>query len=155
MEPLLSKVNPLRTLHIGFTVKNLDGAVMMFKELLGYEVVSRGTRNPKGVARLTGVAGADIIVVHLEHAGLVPVELIQYVAPEGQNSQLRPCDAGFTHLTYQVADIDAAVAAAAPFGLRPLGEIVGNTRIGQPSSPRVVYLRDSNGVHIEFVQPDR
>jgi catechol 2,3-dioxygenase-like lactoylglutathione lyase family enzyme len=132
---------------VGFTVVDIDRATAMFTDLFGYEVVSLGGRNPKGVARLTGVADADIMVAHLRHPELIGIELIAYMTPlEKHRATGRPCDAGYTHLTYDVSDLDLMMEKAAAHDLLPVGQVVGK-------GPRVVYLRDPDGINIEFIEP--
>ena len=141
----------IRTNHVGFTVRDLDRAIAMFVDMFGYAVASRGGRNPPAVQALTGVPGADIEVVHLRCDGLLGVELIAYRAPADSGQAVgRPCDAGYTHLTFDVADLDVALARAAPHLLLPVGEVVGNT--GGTKGIRVIYLRDPDGINIELVQ---
>jgi catechol 2,3-dioxygenase-like lactoylglutathione lyase family enzyme len=148
-------VDVLRSNHIGFTVRTLDPAIAMFVNLFGYVLESIGGRNPRGVARLTGVEGADIMVAHLHRAGFVSIELITYLAPADRGDAAgRPCDSGYTHLTFDVADVAAFVTRAASYGLVPVGEIVGG-RTEPLTSLRVVYLRDPNGINIELIQPGR
>jgi catechol 2,3-dioxygenase-like lactoylglutathione lyase family enzyme len=142
--------NILSTNHVGFTVTDIGATTAMFADLFGYERVSLGGRNPQGVARLTGVADADIIVAHLRHPDLIGIELIEYRKPDAKGRiEGRPCDRGYTHLTFDVRDLDILVQAASRYGLVPVGEAVGNPLKGA----RVVYLRDQDGINIELIQP--
>ena len=142
----------IRTNHIGFTVRNVDRAAAMFADVFGYEVASRGGRHPRGVALLTGLDEADILVVHLHHAELIAIELISYSKPADAGRMTgRPCDVGYTHLTFDVRDIDAMIDAGARHGLMPVGRIVETAPNG--AGRRVVYLRDDNGVTLELIQP--
>jgi catechol 2,3-dioxygenase-like lactoylglutathione lyase family enzyme len=143
----ISAGNILRTNHVGFTVKDLDRAITMFSDLFGYEVKSRGRRDLRGVALLTGVAGADIEVVHLFHPNLLEVELITYHKPDGAGrTEGRPCDIGYVHLTFDVRNMETMVTAAAVHGLVPIGRVVTD---GKGKS--VVYLRDPDGINIELI----
>jgi catechol 2,3-dioxygenase-like lactoylglutathione lyase family enzyme len=136
------------TNHIGFTVSAIARPRAMFEELFGYQLESLGGRDPRGVARLTGVPGADIEVAHLRHPRLIGIELIAYAAPmERGRLGGRPCDLGYTHLTYDVGSIEMLLPIAARHGLVPLGEVVG-----RPGSKRVVYLRDPDGIAIELIE---
>lgn len=145
--------NVLRSNHVGFTVTDLDRATRMFRSLFGYELQSLEGRHPRGVELLTGVAGADIMVAHLHHADLIGIELIQYLAPEGAGLvTARPCDSGYTHLTFDVRDIDAMIAAAMPFGLALVGRVVNSAKV-PAEGQRVAYLRDPDGINIELIQP--
>jgi len=145
-------VSPLKTIHVGFTERDLDRSVAMFVDLFGYTVESRGPRHPKGVQLLTGVADADLEVAHLAHPDLLTVELIQYVAGAAPlGPPLQPNEAGYTHLNYQVEDIDNAVEAAARHGAALIGRIVSSSR-DPANNRRVAYLRAPDGIHLEFVQ---
>ena len=62
----------------------------------------------------------------------------------------RPCDTGFAHLAYDVDDVDAAVAASAAYQFLPLGTPVGIDK-GPNMGSHVVYLRDQDGVTVEFI----
>lgn len=146
------KAGARQTIHVGFTVRDLDRSVALFVDLFGYEVQSRGGRDARGAQALTGVAGADLEVAHLVHPALVTVELIRYRAGGGADHPgLRPNDTGFVHLTYEMDDIDAAIAAAAGHGVVQIGRTVGSTR--DPANlRRVAYLRAPEGINLEFIQ---
>jgi glyoxylase I family protein len=143
------------TNHIGFTVSDLERSVAMFQTLFGYDLVSLAGRKPENVVLLTGIEGADIMVAHLRRQGLVGVELIAYLGPanKGQISA-RACDTGYAHLTYDVSDIEAMVARAAEFDLKPIGGMIVSTA-GPNVGARAVYLRDGDGISIELIQPAR
>ncbi len=63
----------------------------------------------------------------------------------------RPCDAGFAHLAFNVDNVDAAVAAAAKFGVTPIAPPVPIVQ-GPNRGRKVVYVRDADGVTIEFIE---
>jgi hypothetical protein len=86
---------------------------------------------------------------------LVGIELITYSGPADRDRVSgRPCDVGFTHLTYDVSDLDGFVAEAAEFGLVPLGGTITSTD-GPNKGARAIYLRDSDGISMELIQPAR
>jgi catechol 2,3-dioxygenase-like lactoylglutathione lyase family enzyme len=62
-----------------------------------------------------------------------------------------PCDVGFAHVAYDVDDIDAAIAAAAKHDVNVIGEVAVIDQ-GPNTGGRVAYLRDRDGVTIEFIQ---
>jgi glyoxylase I family protein len=145
----------LATNHVGFTVEDMDRGIALFTDVFGYEVISLATRDPVNVRLLTGVEDADILVCHLRRPGLVGVELIQYRQPEDSGRVIaRPCATGYTHLTFDVSDLDATVARAAAYGMHPIGGV--STSTGGPNEgARAVYLRDQEGISIELIQPAR
>ncbi|MDP6341889.1 MAG: VOC family protein [Alphaproteobacteria bacterium] len=141
----------LATNHTSFTVSDLDRSIGFFTEALGFELLNRSMRDPKAVEQISGVPGADIEVAYIQGPGH-RLELIQYHGPAERGEVVcQPCDTGFAHVAYDVDDVDAAVAAADGHHVRPIGSITVIDK-GPNAGGRVVYLRDPDGVTIEFIQ---
>ncbi len=141
----------LATNHTSFTVSDLDRTCAFFTEALGFEVISKAPRNPALIESITGVEGADIMVAYVQMPGH-RLELIEYLAPEGRGKvESRPCDTGFAHLAFDVDNLDAALAAAQVHSVRPIGEPTVIDK-GPNTGNRVVYLRDPDGITIEFIE---
>ncbi len=139
------------TNHTSFTVSDLDRTLGILKDVLGFELLSRGPRDPDVIENVTGVPGADIEVAYLQAPGH-RIELIQYLAPADRGKiECRPCDTGFAHLAFDVDDIDAILEATAPVGLKPLGPPLTIAH-GPNKGGKVVYTRDPDGITIEFIQ---
>ncbi|MDP6953029.1 MAG: VOC family protein [Alphaproteobacteria bacterium] len=144
----------LATNHTSFTVSDLDRSVAFFTEALGFELIHRGGRDPKMIEKVVGVPGADIETAYIQGPGH-RLELIQYKGPaDRKRIESRPCDTGFAHLAYDVDDIDAALAAAARFGFKPLNAPL-DLHHGPNAGGRVVYTRDADGVTVEYIQPPK
>ena len=141
----------LATNHTSFTVSDLDRSIAFFTEVLGFEMVNRAPRDPKLISSITGVPGADIEVAYIQGPGH-RLELIQYHGPS-ERSQVdsRPCDSGVAHVAYDADDVDAAVAASAPHQVLPVGEVTVIDK-GPNAGRKVVYLRDPDGVTIEYIE---
>lgn len=141
----------LRTNHTSFTVSDLDRSIAFFRDCLGFEVTSKAPRDPALIQQITGIDGADLLIAYVrgpDHS----IELIQYNGPADREMiRPRPCDVGFAHLAYDVDNIDAAVAAAAAHEVRPIGQVTVIDK-GPNAGGRVVYLRDPDGVTIEFIE---
>jgi len=136
--------------HTSFTVSSLDRTLAFFTECLGFQLLSRAPRDPKIIQKVTGVAGAEMEIAFVRGPGQV-VELIEYKAPASRRRvDSRPCDAGFAHLALDVDDVDAAVAAAAGYGVKAINPPVEIDQ-GPNKGKKVVYLRDWDGVTIEFI----
>lgn len=139
------------TNHTSFTVSDLDRSVAFFTEALGFALLHRGPRDPATIGRVVGVPGADIEVAYVQGPGH-RLELIEYKAPADRGRvESRPCDTGFAHVAFDVDDIDAALAAAAAHGVKPLSE-PQDLHTGPNKDGRVVYTRDPDGVTVEFIQ---
>lgn len=147
----MTEFKVLASNHTSFTVSSLDRSVDFFVEALGFELISRAPRDPAIIARITGVAGADIEVAYVQGPGH-RLELIEYKAPDDKGRvRSLPCDTGFAHIAFDVDDIDAAIAAAAAHAVVPIGDPVPIDQ-GPNRGGRVVYLRDPDGVTIEFIE---
>jgi catechol 2,3-dioxygenase-like lactoylglutathione lyase family enzyme len=139
------------TNHTSFTVSNLDRALGLFRDGLGFEVTSKAPRDPRLTERITGVPGADLLIAFVRAPGH-SIELIEYRAPaEKGRVDARPCDTGFAHIAFNVDDVDAALAAVKPHGVRALSDPVTIDQ-GPNKGRRVVYTRDPDGITIEFIE---
>ena len=136
--------------HTSFTVSSLDRSLAFFTGCLGFQLVSRAPRDPRIVEKITGVEGADMEIAFVRGQGQV-VELIEYKAPASKvRVMARPCDTGFAHLALDVDDVDAAVAAAARYGVNAVNPPLAIDQ-GPNKGKKVVYLRDWDGVTLEFI----
>ena len=142
----------LATNHTSFTVSDLDRTLAFFRDALGFEVTSKAPRDPAVLAQITGIEGTQMLIAYVRGPGH-SLELIQYLGPEQGRGRVRslPCDVGFAHVAYDVDDIDAAMAAAARHDVIPIGQIAV-INAGPNAGARVAYLRDPDGVTIEFIE---
>jgi catechol 2,3-dioxygenase-like lactoylglutathione lyase family enzyme len=141
----------LATNHTSFTVSDLDRTIAFFRDCLGFEVTSRAPRDPALIQAITGIAGASLEIAYVRGPGH-SLELIEYGGPDDKGVVLsRPCDAGFAHVAYDVDDVDAAVAASAAHDVHPIGAITVIDK-GPNAGGKVCYLRDPDGVTIEYIQ---
>jgi catechol 2,3-dioxygenase-like lactoylglutathione lyase family enzyme len=144
----------LATNHTSFTVSNLDRSISFFQGVLSFKLVDRSPRDADFTERVVGVPGADIEVAYLQAPGH-RIELIQYLAPKDRKTlDSRPCDAGFAHIAFDVDNIDAAVAAAQRVDVRPCGppQLLD---AGPNKGGKVVYVRNPDGVTVEFIEKPR
>jgi catechol 2,3-dioxygenase-like lactoylglutathione lyase family enzyme len=138
--------------HTGVIVTDLDRAIGFFRDLLGFEVLSRAPRDPALIGRMTGLPAPEVEIAHLQGPGH-RVELIRY-AGDGIRRTDRPrvYDDGAAHIALDVDDVVAAVEAAAGHGLAPVGEII-TIDDGPNRGRKVVYLHSGFGLLIEFIGP--
>ena len=137
--------------HTSLTVSDLDRSLAFFRDALGFEVTSKGPRNPSLIQAITGVEGAEVLIAYVRGPGH-SIELIEYIEPETRSSvRPRPCDTGFSHIAYDVDNIDAAIQAARDHSVEPIGPVVAIDQ-GPNRGSRVAYLRDPDGITIEFIE---
>ena len=147
----MTEIRVKATNHTSFTVSDIDKTIAFFRDCLGFDVTSKAPRSKQAIQAITGVEGADVMIAYVRGPGH-NLELIEYLGPETRTQVLpRPCDVGFAHVAYDVDDVDAAVHAAARYGLRPAGDIYPIDQ-GPNAGGRVVYLRDADGITIELIE---
>jgi methylmalonyl-CoA epimerase len=126
--------------HIGVAVEDLDAALKLYAEVLGMPVVHRETVTEQGVE-------AILLDVGENH-----VELLAPLGPDTPVGKfLAKKGPGLHHVAYQVADIEATLAALKAAGTRLIDE---TPRIGIRNS-RVAFVHPAStgGVLTEIVQP--
>jgi methylmalonyl-CoA/ethylmalonyl-CoA epimerase len=129
---------PPRIAHIGLAVTSIDDALPFYREILGLE--------PRGPAEERD--GARIVCLPF---GESDVELLEPVTPDGPIAKfLARRGPGIHHVCYRVADLDAALAAAAARGL----ELVDTTPRTGAGGHRIAFLhpRSTSGVLVELTE---
>jgi methylmalonyl-CoA/ethylmalonyl-CoA epimerase len=126
--------------HIGVAVEDLDAALQLYAEVLGMPVVHRETVTEQGVE-------AILLDVGENH-----VELLAPLGPDTPVGKfLAKKGPGLHHVAYQVADIDATLAALKAAGTRLIDEA---PRVGiRGSRVAFVHPASTGGVLTEIVQP--
>jgi catechol 2,3-dioxygenase-like lactoylglutathione lyase family enzyme len=137
--------------HVSFTVYDLRAIVRFFTEFLGFEVMNESPRDSAAISRVTGVAGAEITVAFIRGHGYV-IEFIRYDSHRHLPvAILTPCEVGFSHVGFNVTNIEALIARAKAYGFAAINP---PTRISQGPNTgmKVCYLRNGEGFTIEFLQ---
>lgn len=139
--------------HTGITVADLDHSEAMFQKLFGFETLSRATRDPDMISRVTGVPNARVEVAYMRN-GPATVELLCYAAPEDRaDFRPRPCDLGSLHMGFNVANLAQAMDEAGKWSLQLMGE-VAVVNAGPNKGAKIVYLRDPrDGLVLELIEP--
>lgn len=138
--------------HTGITVHNLDRAVALFCELLGFEQFSRAPRDPAIIQAVTGVAGAEVEIAYVRN-GTTSVELLCYSAPDMRTDfRPRPCDLGSLHMAMNVTDMDAMLDRARAWPMDQVGDVIVIDQ-GPNTGCRIVYMRSpEEGLIIEMIE---
>ena len=58
----MASVRVTGTNHTSFTVRDIDRAVALFRDGLGFELQSKAPRDPVAIQAITGVAGGDVTI---------------------------------------------------------------------------------------------
>ncbi len=143
--------------HVSFTVPDIERTVQFWCDVLGFERAPIRERLGSWVAKVTGVAGARIRVVHLHGYGH-HMEFIEYAEGAREKPTDLPDRPGVGHVCLEVEDIHDTERRLLAAGATPLGTM---TEIREPGMKACIagYLRDPNGIIIELLEaiaePDR
>ncbi len=138
--------------HTGFTVANLERSVAFWQAVLGFELSHRTHQTGELASEITGVPGAEISLAVLKGYGH-KIELLEYHAPaDRKHVDLRPCDVGSVHVALIVDDLDTLLSMITASGWKAAGK-PQTLKTGPNAGKRVVYVRDPDGITIEFMQP--
>ena len=138
--------------HTGFTVANLERSVAFWQDVLGFELSHRTHQTGELASEITGVPGAEISLAVLKGYGH-KIELLEYHAPaDRKHVDLRPCDVGSVHVALIVDDLDTLLSMITASGWKAAGK-PQTLKTGPNAGKRVVYVRDPDGITIEFMQP--
>ena len=135
--------------HVGIVVDDLPAATAFFVEL-GLELQGEASLEGESVDRVVGLEGVRSEVVMLETPdGHGRLELSKFHAPSGRGGD-RDAQAntpGIRHVTFEVDDIDAAVASVRARG----GGLVGEVENYQDTY-RLCYVRGPEGIIVELAE---
>jgi len=138
--------------HFSFTVSNLEEALHFFCDQLGLEATPIRETGGERAETLLGIPGASLRLSIVKVPGNNNIELIQYLAPEGQKLDLKTCNPGVAHISFVVDDIEKIYRELSAQGVQFVnppyweGQSVAGWGWG------VCFLRGPDGISIELMQ---
>jgi catechol 2,3-dioxygenase-like lactoylglutathione lyase family enzyme len=135
--------------HVGIVVDDLATAIAFFVAL-GLELQGEGSVEGDWVDRVVGLEGVRSDIAMLETPdGQSRIELSRFRSPPGPaaDPQAPPNAPGLRHVTFEVDDVDATVAALRTHGAELVGEIEDYENIY-----RLCYLRGPAGIIVELAE---
>ena len=138
--------------HTGFTVSSLENSLAFWVDVLGFRhLYTWAFETTPFIEELVGVPGAALRIAMVEGPDHM-IELLEYSSPsDRQTYKPRSCDVGSVHLGFYVENMDALLARVASAGWQPVGN-VQTVESGERAGLRLIYLRDPDGITIEFLQ---
>ncbi len=143
---------PVTVNHTGITVRDLDRAEAIFRDLFGFETYSRAPRDPAVISAVVGVPGAKVEIVYMRN-GAANIELLCYSGPDDrQDYRPRPVDLGSLHMAMNVTDMDEMLEKARAWPMEQVGEVIVIDQ-GPNTGSRIVYFRTpEEGLIIEMIE---
>ena len=160
---MLTKVD-----HVAFVVKNLDREIEFYRDVLGLELILRRIWDEEYARKMVGIPDAvlDIALLKLpgtegspldNNGSLIPgkgdsmLELIEYLHPKGNPVNESPNTPGNAHIAFLVDNMDEIVARVRAANVDFIGgplEVAAGPNLGR----KVAYLRDPDGIIVQFMQ---
>jgi len=142
--------------HTGIAVSNLERSLAFWRDVLGFKLSHTAHQTGELAREITGVTGAEIKLAVLKAPGGHKIELLQYLAPPNRKEHiaLRPCDVASVHAALLVDDMERVLERIIASGWKAAG-MPQILKTGPNAGKRVVYVRDPDGITIEFMQPPK
>ena len=142
--------------RIRLTVDNLDRAVKLYRDALGFHQVSMSTftKDRTGMDLLGVPQGEYRYASLLVPGSNLSVELIEFRGVDRQSVQGRIQDPGSTRLQLQVRDLDAAIRAVvdAGGGVVSTGAAPVELPAGRGATTRAAIVRDPSNLFLVLIQ---
>jgi lactoylglutathione lyase len=142
--------------HASFTVADIDRSIGFYRDELGLDLVHTQEQANEYTRKFVGYPDAHLKVAQFAVPGAEPprsghlIELVQYVAPEGQPVHPERYQPGAAHLAFQVEDTWEMYRRLLANGTHFISEPVAITA-GINAGGATVYLEDPDGNTLEFI----
>jgi lactoylglutathione lyase len=138
-----------RAHHTAISVKDFEAAKKFYCDVLGFVVIGDiDHRHDTGLKDAVGIPeGVDCHWMMLEREGY-HIELFKWYTPEGKLGPNRQCDLGYTHVAFQVSDVEEAYKRVIAAGLKTFAPPL-SLRGGKA---KVIYIRAPEDFITELVE---
>jgi glyoxylase I family protein len=139
--------------HVGVTVSEMDRSLGFWRDLLGLEVLGRGTVEWEHLDRLVALEGTRIEWCELALPGGGKVELSRYHCPVG--APVAPGEEnepGRSHLSLLVDDLAGMLATLRDAGVPARTEEPVEIPVGAYAGGKAAYVFDPDGIELELIQ---
>lgn len=145
--------------HASFTVSNLERSLEFYCGLLGLELHHKQIQCNEYTSKLVGYADANLKVAMLRipNAFVGPsnhhLELVEYVHPRGERTDVSTNRPGAPHLAFVTDDIHADYERLSQAGVRFKAKAPVAIEEGVNKGGFTVYFLDPDDITLEMLQP--
>lgn len=139
--------------HVGITVADRDRSVAFWTRVLEVEPLWVQLLDGPYLGAITGYDGIHLQAAMLPLPGGGRLEILQYLLDDRTVNSDATANIGNVHICLQADDIDACVGRAVDAGARIVGSGPARVTVGPNAGAMVCYLRDPDGITLEFIQP--
>lgn len=143
--------------HTGFTVSDIERAIEFYTEGVGLTLRHRQEQANEYTSTFIGYPDASLRVAQFQlpdgpHtvSGHI-LELVEYLHPRGEQIEPGTNNIGMGHLAFETDDIDELLTRVRAKGGKTVSEPV-DIVAGINKGGRTVYVRDPDGITLEFVE---
>lgn len=134
--------------HTAICVNDFERARDFYIGFLGFQLEGEmDHRSEPALGVVVGLPGARVRWAMLRR-DTYRVELFKYYTPEGDTRARRQCDFGYSHMAFEVADVDSVYQQAMQAGY----ESVSSPQLMRQGRTKVFYLMEPEGAITEFIQ---
>lgn len=139
--------------HFSLSCSDADRSIAFYRDVFGMELIGDRVVEPGGfVARVTGIAGAHVRIVHLRGHG-VNLELLEFLEPRGEPRAFPFQMTGGAHTCFITEDMDEEVARLEALGVPVRSSEVPVNVVGGPNDGgKGLYVEDPDGIPVEIIQ---
>ncbi|PRY14505.1 VOC family protein [Kineococcus rhizosphaerae] len=137
--------------HAGLTVPDLEDALAMWCDGLGFTLERSFTLDETVTRGTTGVQGSTIRAATVT-LGAHRIELLQYSPPHPRTGASDPARTGAVHIALVVDDLEEVVGVCGRHGWRAVGS-PHLMSTGSRAGTRITYLEGPRGGLIELIAP--
>ena len=135
--------------HIGLVVADLEGALLFWRDLLGFRVEKEMNESGSHIDAMMGLKDVRVTTVKMTAPEGGMIELLHFQShPDLPRWHGKPYSTGFTHIAMTVGDLDDVYiklsAAGAKFPAPP--------QYSPDGKVKVIYCKGPEGVLLEFVE---
>ncbi|MFD2741620.1 VOC family protein [Sulfitobacter aestuarii] len=134
--------------HTALSVRDFELMRDFLTGFIGFELEGEmDNRGEEALGTVVGLPGCKIRWAMLRF-GAHRIELFKYYTPEGATGVERQCDRGFTHLAFQVSNVDVVHEAAVSAGHLPISA----PQVMRGGATKAFYLHGPENVVFEFIE---
>ncbi|MCU0316949.1 MAG: VOC family protein [Fimbriimonadaceae bacterium] len=145
--------------HTSFTVSNIDESIRFYCDLLGMELHHYQVQQNEYTSLLVGYKDAHLKVAMLKipAAFVGPsnhhLELVEYVHPRGEKTDVATNRPGAPHLAFVTEDIHQEFARLKAAGVRFKASEPVSIQAGVNAGGFTIYFLDPDDITLEMLQP--
>lgn len=135
--------------HTGIVVKDIEGAIEFWVDLLGLKVVSNQVETGEFISRLLALDSVVVQTVKLVTKDKSMIELLHFKShSHNERWEGSPYSKGLTHIALNVSDIAELTKRLSKLGYQSLNE----HQISPDGKVRVCYVKAFEGLLLELVE---